>query len=362
MEFPINVDVICTDGQYGKSTAVIVDPATERVSHIAVSDPERMYTEYLVPVREISGADNSKILLQCTKSDVEKMDKFAEADFLEVPYYGYSNYDGTFDPMAGVYRKENLPEGKVAITKGMAVEAVDGHVGIVDELVIDQETGGVTHIVMRSGHIWGNAEVSIPVDQIKEVDPLAVYLDRDKDSIKTLPVVQIRRHYSKEEINQLNIEIVIWAFDTEDKAKMAMDHLLAISKEKSIDIRNVAILEKDADGNTKAREIADLGPRRGGITGVIAGGLIGLLVGPGGALLGATAGAITGRAAAKKIDRGFSRAYLSRLEAEMKPRSSGIVTLLESNQVKTLIAEMDTYNGVVYRQKITDGIVSDFTK
>ena len=39
MDFPINVDVYCADGKFGKITALIVDPATEKVSFIAVSDP-----------------------------------------------------------------------------------------------------------------------------------------------------------------------------------------------------------------------------------------------------------------------------------------------------------------------------------
>lgn len=362
MDFPINVDVYCSDGQYGKSTAVVVDPVTEKVSFVAVSDPERMYTEYLVPVSEIASADAAKIQLSCAKVDVEKMDKFAEAEFLDVPYYGYDSIDGMSDPMANVYRKENVPEGAIAVSKGMSVEATDGFVGTVDELVIDPESGAITHLVMRTGHIWGSAEISIPVAQIKEVDSLAVYLDRDKDSIETLPAVQIRRHYSKKEINQLDIEILIWAFDTQDQAKKALEQLKSFTKENDIEIRNAAILEKDSESKTKAREIADLGPRRGGITGVIAGGLIGLLGGPGGAILGAAAGAATGRSAAKRIDRGFSNDYLAMLEEKMKPGSSGIVTLLESSHIQTLIAEMEPFGGQVYQQKITDGIVSELTE
>ncbi len=362
MEFPINVDVFCSDGQYGKSTAVIVDPATEKVSFVTVSDPERMYTEYLVPVSDIVSADSSKIVLNSTKADVEKLDKFAEAEFLDVPYYGYDGLDGVSDPMAGVYRKENLPEGSVALAKGMAVEAMDGFVGNVDELIIDPESGTIKHLIMRTGHIWGSAEITIPVDQIRKIDSLAVYLDRDKNSIDTLPAVQIRRHYSKKEINQLDVEILIWAFETEDQAKQALDLLKSTAKEKSIEIRNAAILVKDFEGKTKAREIADLGTRRGGITGVIAGGLIGLLAGPGGAIVGAAAGAATGRAAAKKIDRGFSNDYLTTLEEKMKPGSSGIVTLLESSQIQTLISEMASLGGELYQQKITDGLVSDLVE
>ena len=43
----------------------------------------------------------------------------------------------------------------------------------------------------------------------------------------------------------------------------------------------------------------------------------------------------------------------------MKPGSSGIVTLLESKQVQTLISEMADFGGEIYQQKITDGIVSE---
>ena len=95
---------------------------------------------------------------------------------------------------------------------------------------------------------------------------------------------------------------------------------------------------------------------------MVAGGLIGLLAGPGGAILGAAAGAVTGRAAAKKIDRGFSNDYLTMLEEKMKPNSSAIVTLVESGQVQNLVSEMESFNGQIYQQKITDGIVSELTE
>jgi uncharacterized membrane protein/sporulation protein YlmC with PRC-barrel domain len=359
MDFPIDVDVFCSDGQYGKSTTVIIDPVTEKVTFVAVSDPNRLYTEYLVPVSEVINVDSSKIELKCTKTELEQMEKFAEAEYLDVPYYGYDSLNGMSDPLANIYRKENIPEGTVTVSRGMAVEATDGFVGTVDELVINPNTGQITHMVLRTGHIWGSAEITIPVSQIKSIDALAVHLDGDKNSIETLPIVQIRRHYSKEEINKLNIEILIWAFDTADQAQAALQHLKSYTKENSIEIRNAAILMKDTDGKTKAREIADLGPRRGGITGLIAGGLIGLFAGPGGAIVGAAAGAATGGIAAQKIDRGFSNDYLSMLESKMKPGSSGLLTLVESSLVPNLIEELKTFGGQIYQQKVTDGVISD---
>ena len=363
MDFPINVDVYCSDGRYGKSTAVILDPATDRVKYVAVSDPNRLYTEYLVPVDKIDGADAEKIELNCTQAELEKMEKFSEAEFLDVPYYGgYDDFSGMPDPMANVYRKEMVPEGEVAISRGLSVEATDGFVGTVDELVINPETGAVTHLVLRTGHIWGDAEVSIPVSQVKKVDSLAVYLDRDKESIETLPVVQIRRHYSKEEINKLDIEILLWAFDAQNTAKDALDSLRAFVKEKDIDLRNAVVLVKDADGKAKAREIADVGPRRGGIMGAVVGGLIGLLAGPGGAVLGAAAGAVTGDLAAKGIDRGFSNEYLKMIESKMPPGYSALLTLVESKHSQELLDALADFNGQVYRRKMTDDVVAELSQ
>ena len=362
MDFPINVHVYCSDGKYGKTTAIIVDPATEKVSFIAVSDPERLYTEYMVPISGIANVDESKIELSYSKAEVEKLEKFSEADFLDIPYYGYDSFDGMSDMTTNIYRKEHNPEGFVVVSKGMAVEATDGFVGNVDELVIDPKTGAVTHLVMRTGHLWGSAEISIPVHQIKEIDSFCVHLDRDKESIETLPAVQIRRHYSKKEINQLDIDILIWVFEDQDQAKKALKHLKSYTKENSMELRNAAVFEKDFDGKTETREIADLGTRRGGITGLIAGGVIGLLAGPGGVFLGAAAGAATCGIAAKKIDRGFSNEYLIKLEKEMKPGSSGIVTFVENDKAKELITAMKSFNGQVYQQKINDDIISDIAQ
>ena len=358
MDFPINVDVFCSDGQYGKTTAVIVDPATEKVSFIAVSDPNRLYTEYLVPVSEIASVETTKVQLKCSKADLEKLDKFSEAEFLDIPYYGYDTVDGMSDPMSNVYRKENVPEGAVAVVRGLSVEATDGFVGTVDELVVDSQTGQVTHLVLRTGHIWGSAQVSIPVSQIKSVDSLAVYLDRDKDSIETLPVVQIRRHYSKKELNELDIEILIWVYASTAQAEDALHALRALSKSQKIDIRNAAILVKDVEGKTKAREIADLGPRRGTITGVITGGLLGLLAGPGGVLVGAATGAITGRTAAKKIDLGFSNEYLEKLESEMQLGNSALVTLAENSSVPKITVALEKFGGKLIQQKVTDDVIA----
>jgi hypothetical protein len=51
MDIPVRANVHCTDGLQSRSIRVIVNPVTERVTHVVVKQARRPYTERLVPVR-----------------------------------------------------------------------------------------------------------------------------------------------------------------------------------------------------------------------------------------------------------------------------------------------------------------------
>ena len=38
MDIPLNVDVHCPDGRCGRSTHIIINPATEQVTHLVVKE------------------------------------------------------------------------------------------------------------------------------------------------------------------------------------------------------------------------------------------------------------------------------------------------------------------------------------
>ena len=48
-----------------------------------------------------------------------------------------------------------IPPGELGVTRGTRVEATDGFVGHVDELVVNPKNNRITHLVMREGHLWG---------------------------------------------------------------------------------------------------------------------------------------------------------------------------------------------------------------
>jgi len=365
MNFPLDANVQCTDGSGGISTTIIVDPASETVTHIAVRDPERGHTEYLVPVDRIGDTTADSIQLNCTQTELKQMRQFIETEFIDMPVSYYSGdmamgygYTG---PDVVVVEHELIPEGKIAVRRGMAVEATDGYIGTVDELIVDQASGQVTHLVLQKGQFRGETNVSLPITQIDRVEGYTIYLKLDKASIEVLPVVQIRRLYSKKELNELDIVLLIVTFDALDKAEQARKILKELSKTENIEIREMAAIIKEADDKVKIKETEDVDTKRGALFGAITGGLIGLLGGPIGAVVGAAAGAAAGGVAADKIDRGFSDVYLDKLQSTLQPGCSALVTMVEQSlveKVKTALADLD---GEIVEQKLTDEVIAQFT-
>ena len=89
----------------------------------------------------------------------------------------------------------HIPRGELAVHRGMHVHASDGHVGTVDELVVDSEGEIITHLLMRKGHLWGKKDIAIPVSDIEEIYSDTVNLKVDKKSVKEYPIVPVKRHH-----------------------------------------------------------------------------------------------------------------------------------------------------------------------
>jgi uncharacterized membrane protein len=359
MDFPLDAEVHCTDGAFGQSTAIIVEPATEKVVYVAVRDAAEPHPTYLVSVDLVTSTTHNLIHLSCTRDELAKMEPFTETEYVEVwtPYYmdelGYS-YTG---PQMVAVERQLVPTGTLAVSRGMAVEATDGFVGTTDELVVDPTSGQVTHLVLKKGHLWGEAEVTLSVSQVERVEGSTIFLKVDKESIQVMPSVQARRLYSKEEINVMDIELVVVTFDDAGKADEAQRILKALDKKGATESRNIAVLVKEQDGKATLRETADVDAKQGALFGAITGGLVGLLGGPAGVVLGAAAGAATGRVAADKIDRGFSDEYLKQVQDALQPGTSALVTLIEHEAVDRVVASLKDLDGQLVRQRLTHDLV-----
>jgi hypothetical protein len=205
MEIPINAEVSCTDGVCGETTCVIVDPISEQITHVAVQESHGEYTEHLVPIAQVADSTPRQVRLQCTQAELAALPNFVERQFKRVPMpfisYPTEHYlvwpyvvpDSAGMALTSV-RHELIPPNELALHRGSWVMALDGHVGEVDEFIVDPADGHITHLILRKGHFWGHTDVSIPVTQIDRLEADTIYLQLDKHAIGQLPPIVVRRH------------------------------------------------------------------------------------------------------------------------------------------------------------------------
>jgi hypothetical protein len=215
MEIPLQAQVECTDGIYGRSVYVLINPVAQQVTHLVVKETSAPHTEYSVPIAAISAKIGTTIHLNCTKAALEKMEPFIQTEFVEEKISDTSfRYSGGSLSVfgAGSYyylpyvvpehtvrrpvEERQIPPGELALHRGTRVEATDGFVGHVDEFVVNPANGYITDMVMREGHLWGQKDVIIPVSAMGSTHEETVFLTLDKHQVEALPIFPMQRNWS----------------------------------------------------------------------------------------------------------------------------------------------------------------------
>ena len=201
MDFPINVTVECIDGPGGRSTAIILNPITDQVTHLVVREPGLLGIERLIPVELVEESTPQRIRLRCTTDELATLQTFISTEFLPVPP-GFGPYPGegamlwpyvSPDPEVVTIGHEQIPLGEIAVHRWARVHATDGAIGRVDEFLVDPATSHISHLVLREGHLWGQKDVTIPVAEIDHIDEDAVYLKLNKHQVGAHPAIPVRR-------------------------------------------------------------------------------------------------------------------------------------------------------------------------
>jgi sporulation protein YlmC with PRC-barrel domain len=211
MEIPLNAQVECTDGVYGRLEFVLIDPVTDQVTYLVVKADSSPNTEYNVPVEFVTETIDDTVRLSCSMAELEKMKPFIKTTFIEQQMPDYEEYRGGMYGMRPSYympyvvpemtvklpvETQQIPKGELAVNRGTRVEATDGYVGKVDEFVVNPENGNITHFVMRTGHLWGKKDVIIPISAMGETRDDTVFVKLDKNQIESLPTFPVHRRWS----------------------------------------------------------------------------------------------------------------------------------------------------------------------
>jgi uncharacterized membrane protein len=369
---PVGSKVICSDGKEGKSTAVVVDPGTKAVTHLAVVEKSLLHgEERLVPIDKVEKTTRDIIYLSCPLADVLQMPAFTSTRYLEIDNgeagYAYSSpymsMHGDFydvQPQYVTVQDQVLPEGKFAVQRGMLVEAVDGLVGEVGELLIDPQTRQVSHFLLMKGHLWGKKEIAIAVSEIDHGDEDTIYLKIPKEAIEKLPSLPLNRTWN--EVYATELELMVWTYGGKDQAQKALDHVHELGEKYTIELLNTTVLEKDEKGDTHVQEHKKVPTKRRIAIGVALGGLAGLVIGPVALVAGAIAGAVAGKKSEKKLEVGFSEEKLRKLNDCLAPGGSALVLLIEHRWFQTLQVEMTDFGGQLIHERLSDVSYEDLVK
>jgi sporulation protein YlmC with PRC-barrel domain len=200
MDLPLNVAVHCSDGRCGRSTHIILNPATDQATHLVVRERRPSTRERLVPVKWIENSTPELILLNRTLEEFGHLDLFVQTDFVykDVPHYATDPKVTLLWPYVVPAKRvvddtfRRVPPGELAIHRGARVRATDGRVGRVDAFLIDEQDGKISHLVLREGHLWGQREITIPLAYIERTEENLVHLNVDKATLTKLPTIQVR--------------------------------------------------------------------------------------------------------------------------------------------------------------------------
>jgi sporulation protein YlmC with PRC-barrel domain len=190
-EFAIGAEASCVDGSCGEVSRIIVDPATETVTHLVIEPRHRRELARLVPVDLVDAAAGD-IRLRCTLAEFDKLDAAEELAPVE-NVLGGLGVGGMMPPMGipatvttVVY--ETVPVGETDVGPGERVHAIDGEIGRVLGFLVDPDDHRMTHVLLQEGHLWGRKKVAIPVSAVTGVEN-GIRLNLTKEQVEGLPPV-----------------------------------------------------------------------------------------------------------------------------------------------------------------------------
>jgi sporulation protein YlmC with PRC-barrel domain len=207
MDIRIGAAVQCTDGPGGHITSIILNPITQHVTDVVVHEPGFLGSDVIVPVAQIEQATADTLQMRLSRHDLAGMQGFLMTqylppsdDFLRTapwsayPYGGiYSSPYLEMQAEQRIMTYEAIPLDELAMHRGDHVEATDGRVGRIDGFVVDPQSEGITHLLLREGHLWGAKDVTIPITGIKDIQDGVVHLNLTKQEIAALPAVKLRQ-------------------------------------------------------------------------------------------------------------------------------------------------------------------------
>jgi hypothetical protein len=200
MNIILNADVRCTDGDGGKAEALVLHPLTKVASHLVVELKGLGRHQVLLPLSYVAESSAKRITVRCARADLAQMAPFiklvrVEGEGLDVldaqalvgaqrqSGTGFQDFDFAGAGSSKTVEMEAVPEAEIVVRHGIAVEATDGTAGEVDGFTLDAQSGQITALALREGHLF-KKDVQIALAQIERIGEAAIHLNIAKADAK----------------------------------------------------------------------------------------------------------------------------------------------------------------------------------
>jgi sporulation protein YlmC with PRC-barrel domain len=215
--FRLGAAVRCSDMKSGKLISLVIRPDDDVVTHLVVEAAHKEIPARLVPFDRVdtvhSSYDGSRIQLTCTVAEFEWLDP-AEATYAYPENEDTQVRPGTSEASWPKYAPPGLmggpgsppdtgeefegqettvdivPDrlpGEDEVTGGQHAHAKDGDIGHVEGIVLRADTGRVTYVLVRTGHLWSRKAVLIPRSAVAAVGADGFHLDITTQQVHDLP-------------------------------------------------------------------------------------------------------------------------------------------------------------------------------
>ena len=216
--FRLGADVCCADGECGKLSSIVVSPGDDMVTHLVVGQARRQAPGRLVPLglvdSEPPDSAGGQIRLGCTMTEFGTLDP-AEATYVYPDNEEYqvrpgaSMASGPDYAPPGVMGAPGLPSqpgekqeftvniipdqlpGEAEVSPGQHVHATDREIGRVQGIAVDPDTGRVTSVLLRTGHLLSHKAVLVPRSAVAAVGADGFHLNITAQQVHDLPPADI---------------------------------------------------------------------------------------------------------------------------------------------------------------------------
>lgn len=219
MRFKEGTPVYSADNEdVGRIERVVINPQTREVTHLVVRQGFLFTEDKLIPIELVASTSEDRVTLTRTEGSLQDLPPFEETHYVgvgedeisgdpTVPRGGYAEPLYSYPP-AGMgwwgfggylgYRaypetntiattERNIPDDTVPLKEGARVVSAGGdHVGNVEQVIADSNSGRATHIVIAQGLLF-KARKLVPTNWIRSIDEDEIRLSVGSRQLERLP-------------------------------------------------------------------------------------------------------------------------------------------------------------------------------